>query len=62
MKPQTVVRKQVERAELARDACRLKRAGLTYRQIGERIGCSHGLRVRFPSPSLRFEYSLPMGR
>ncbi len=41
MKPETIVRKRLERAELGRDACRMKRCGHSYRKIGEQLGCSH---------------------
>ena len=43
VKPETVLRAELERAELARDATRLKKAGLTYRQIAERLACSPGM-------------------
>ncbi len=43
VKTDTIVRAEAERAELARDATRLKRAGLTYRQIAERLPCSPGM-------------------
>jgi transcriptional regulator with XRE-family HTH domain len=41
-KPSVRIRKQIERAELARDAARLKRCGLTYRQIAKKLDCSVG--------------------
>ncbi len=40
LKPEVIIRKQVERAELAQNACRLKAAGLTYRAIAKRLRCS----------------------
>lgn len=43
VKSETIVRAALERAELARDATRLKKAGLTYRQIAERLACSLGM-------------------
>ena len=43
VKAETIVRAEAERAELARDATRLKRAGLTYRQIAQRLACSPGM-------------------
>ena len=43
VKSETIVRTELERAKLARDATRLKRAGLTYRQIAERLACSPGM-------------------
>ena len=42
LKPETIIRKQADRAELARDVTRLKRCGLTYRQIAEQLKCSVG--------------------
>ena len=40
LKPATKTRKQIERAELARDAARLRRTGLTYREIAAQLPCS----------------------
>lgn len=39
LKPETVVRKQLERRTL-RKVCRLKHCGATYRQIAKKLGCS----------------------
>ena len=41
LKPETIAQKQVERADLGRQCCRMKRCGSTYREIGEKLGCSH---------------------
>ena len=43
VKAETIVRAEAKRAKLARDATRLKRAGLTYRQIAQRLACSPGM-------------------
>ncbi len=43
LKPATRTRKQIERAERARDAARLKRSGLGYVKIAEELQCSVGL-------------------